>query len=357
MLLAPQPFYIEPFGLFPSTGKPHGDAMRSIFLPNAALRRIIPALMLPLLLTFAQAARAAYPEHPVRVIVPFASGGGADIVARLVFKGVEQKLGQSFIIDNRGGAGGIAGADAVAKAAPDGYTLLLGQSGPNAINPSVFRKLPYDARRDFDPITQLTSYPYVIAAKKSLPVATLADFLALARREPGKLTVSHAGQGSSAHLAIELLMRQTGIKVIPVPYKGAGPALLDTVAGNVDATFGDAASASKQARLGAVRALAVTATRRSPLLPDVPTVDQAGVPGYEAIAWHGVLAPRGTSPDIVGVLNRAIAEVLSDKDLQARLREDGIDTVGSTPEQFKTFLNADIEKWRQVVEAAGIKLD
>jgi tripartite-type tricarboxylate transporter receptor subunit TctC len=328
--------------------------------PTQAPRRGLTRLrlrMLLLIMMLPAAAQAAYPDHTVRVVVPFAAGGGADIVARMVFQGVAQKLGQSFVIENRGGAGGIAGTDAVAKAAPDGYTLLLGQSGPNAVNPSVFRKLPYDARRDFEPITQLTRYPYVLAVRKNLPVSTLAEFLDMARREPGKLTVSHAGQGSSAHLAIELLMRQTGVKLIPVPYKGAGPALMDAVAGNVDMTFGDAASASKQAQAGAVKALAVSAAQRSPLLPDVPTADQAGVPGYEAVAWHGVLAPRGTPAGIIQTLNRAIVEALSAKDLQARLREDGIDVVGSAPEAFKTFLNGDIDKWQKVVEAAGIKLD
>jgi len=310
-----------------------------------------------LMMCVAVTARADYPDRPVRVIVPFAAGGGADIVARQVFQAVSQKLGQPFIIDNRGGAGGIIGTDAAAKAAPDGYTLLLGQSGPNAINPSVYRKLPYDARRDFAAVTQLTRYPYVIAARMTLPVASLSDMLALARREPGTITVSNAGQGSSAHLATELLMRQAGVQLVPVPYKGAGPALLDVVGGTVDVVFGDAASASKQAQAGAVRALAVTGKHRSPLIPDVPTVDQAGVPGYEAIAWHGVLAPRGAPPDIVHLLSRTIADVLAAPALQARLAQDGIETVGSTPEQFQTFLEHDIDKWQQVVDQAHIRLD
>ncbi|OZI37459.1 hypothetical protein CAL29_03350 [Bordetella genomosp. 10] len=319
---------------------------------GAALARLaLCAAILP------GAAQAAYPDRPVRVIVPFAAGGGADIVARLVFKGVGEQLGKAFIIDNRGGAGGIVGADAVAKAEPDGYTLLLGQSGPNAINPSVFSKLPYDARKDFAPITQLTRYPYVIAVKKQLPVDNLKALIDLAKRKPGTLTVSTAGQGSSAHLAIELFMRQAGISINPVPYKGAGPALLDVVSGVVDMTFGDAASASKQAQAGNVKALAVTGARRSPLLPDVPTVAEAGVPGYEASAWHGVLAPRGTPAPIVHTLQQAIAKVLADPALRARLAQDGIETVGSSPEEFNRALLAEIDKWHQVVVDAHIKLE
>jgi len=302
-------------------------------------------------------AHAAYPERPVRVVVAFAAGGGADIVARLVFERVGAKLGQPFIVDNRGGAGGIIGTDAVAKAAPDGYTILLGQSGPNAINPSVYKKLPYDARKDFTPITQLTSYGYVVAAKNALPVNTLQDVLDLAKKEPGKLTLSTAGTGSSAHLALELFMRQAGVKITHVPYKGAGPALMDTVTGVVDLTFGDAASASSQAKAGAVKALAVTAARRSPLLPDVPTVSEAGVPGYEASAWHAVLAPAGVPDEVVDTLYEAIREVLADPEVRARLERDGIEPIGSTPREFAAFLDREITKWQEVVQAAGITLD
>ena len=302
-------------------------------------------------------AQTNYPERPVRVIVPFAAGGGADIVARLVFQGVAKKLGQSFIIDNRGGAGGIIGTDAVAKATADGYTLLLGQSGPNAINPSVYKSLPYDARKDFAPITQLTRYPYVVAVKKDLPVSNLVELIALAKAKPGSLSLSTAGHGSSSHLAVELFKRQAGIDVVAVPYKGAGPALLDVVGGNVDMTFGDAASASKQAQAGTVKALAVTGAKRSPLIPDVPTVQEAGVPGFEASAWHAVLAPRGTPDAIVQKLNQTIADVLADPALKARLAQDGIETVGSSSAQFETAMLTEIDKWHEVVEQAKITLD
>lgn len=298
-----------------------------------------------------------YPERPVRVIVPFAAGGGADIVARLVFQGVAQKLGQSFIIDNRGGAGGIIGTDAVAKAPADGYTVLLGQSGPNAINPSVYKTLPYDAANDFTPVTQLTRYPYVIAVRKNLPANTLEQLIEHAKLNPGRLSLSTAGHGSSSHLAVELFKRQAGIDVVAVPYKGAGPALLDVVGGNVDMTFGDAASASKQASAGTIKALAVTGAKRSPLIPDVPTAQEAGVAGFEASAWHAVLVPRNTPDAIIEKLYRTIAEVLSDPALKARLAQDGIEVVGSSPTEFRTALLQEIDKWRQVVDQAKITLD
>lgn len=325
--------------------------MRNLFIST------LRAATLCVLSMHAFAAQADYPDRAVRVIVPFAAGGGADIVARQVFQGVSKELGQSFIIDNRGGAGGIIGTDAVAKSAPDGYTLLLGQSGPNAINPSVYKKLPYDASKDFVPVTQLTRYPYVIAVKKDLPVNTLAELIALAKSKPGSLSLSTAGHGSSSHLAVELFKRQAGIDVVAVPYKGAGPALLDVVGGQVDMTFGDAASASKQAQAGMVKALAVTGAKRSPLIPDVPTAQEAGVPGFEASAWHAVLAPRGTPDDVVRKLNAAIVNVLSDPELKARLAQDGIETVGSSPEQFDAALQAEIKKWREVVTQANITLD
>jgi tripartite-type tricarboxylate transporter receptor subunit TctC len=321
------------------------------------LKSFLPTVGLCVTVLGVASAQAAYPDRAVKVIVPFAAGGGADIVARLVFKGVGEQLGQTFIIDNRGGAGGIIGTDAVAKAEPDGYTLLLGQSGPNAINPSVYKKLPYDARKDFAPITQLTSYPYVVAVKKDLPVSTVTELLELAKRNPGTLTLSTAGQGSSAHLAVELFMRQADISLIPIPYKGAGPALLDVVGGVVDMTFGDAASASKQAEAGNVKAVAVTGARRSPLLPNVPTVSEAGVPGFEASAWHGVLAPKGTPDAVVNTLRDAIVKVLADPALKERLAKDGIETVGSTPQAFNQSLQAEIDKWLKVVNDAGIKLE
>lgn len=304
-----------------------------------------------------QAHAQAYPSKPVRVVVPFAPGGGADIVARLVFQKLSLRLGQSFVIENRGSAGGIIGSDLVAKAAPDGYTLLLGQTGPNAINPALFAKMPYDPIKDFAPVIQLTSYAYVIALHPGVPVKTLPELLALAKAKPGALSFGTAGTGSSAQLAAELFMRSTQTTMTHIPYKGAGPALLDTVGGAVTMSFGDAAAATPLVNTNRVRAIAVTGKRRTPLLPDVPTVAESGYPGFEAAAWHAVLAPAKTPPDIIRKLNTELALVLSDPEVHDKLAKDGIDTVGASAEDFALYIKSEVEKWGKVVRDANIKLE
>jgi tripartite-type tricarboxylate transporter receptor subunit TctC len=307
--------------------------------------------------TGTQATATNYPNRPVKVIVPFAAGGGADIVARLVFQKLSARLGQSFVVENRGSAGGIIGTDSVAKASPDGYTLLLGQTGPNAINPALFSKMPYDPIKDFAPVIQLTSYAYVIALHPDVPVKTLQDMVTLAKAKPGFLTFGTAGIGSSAQLAAELFMRATKTSFTHVPYKGAGPALMDTMAGAVSFTFGDAASATPMVHTQRVRAVAVTGKRRSPLIPDVPTVAESGYPGFEAAAWHAVLAPAKTPPDIIKKLNSEIAAILAETEVKERLAKDGIETVGASPEDFSAYIKSEVEKWGKVVRDAGIKLE
>jgi tripartite-type tricarboxylate transporter receptor subunit TctC len=300
---------------------------------------------------------AAYPDRPVKVIIPFAAGGGADIVGRLVFQKLSTRLGQSFVIENRGSAGGIIGADMVAKAAPDGYTLLLGQTGPNAINPALFSKMPYDPIKDFSPIIQLTSYPYVVVVNPNVPVKNLQELIALSKAKPGSLSFGTAGTGSSAQLAAELFMQVTNISMTHIPYKGAGPALMDTMAGVVSLTFGDAASATPLVTSNSLRAIAVTSKRRSALLPQVPTVIESGYPGFEAVAWHAVLAPAKTPPEIIQKLNSEIAIVLSDPELQKRLSQDGIEIIGNSAEDFSTYIKNEVAKWAKVVRDANIKLD
>jgi len=300
---------------------------------------------------------AAYPDRPVKVVIPFAAGGGADIVGRLVFQKLSTRLGQSFVIENRGSAGGIIGADMVAKAAPDGYTLLLGQTGPNAINPALFSKMPYDPIKDFSPIIQLTSYPYVIVVNPNVPVKNLQELIALSKAKPGSLSFGTAGTGSSAQLAAELFMQATNINMTHIPYKGAGPALMDTMAGVVSLTFGDAASATPLVTSNSLRAIAVTSKRRSALLPQVPTVIESGYPGFEAVAWHAVLAPAKTPPEIIQKLNSEIAIVLSDPELQKRLSQDGIEIIGSSAEDFSIYIKNEVAKWAKVVRDANIKLD
>jgi tripartite-type tricarboxylate transporter receptor subunit TctC len=304
------------------------------------------------------AARAddVYPAKPVRVIVPFAPGGGADVIGRLVFAKVTQQLGKAFILDNRPSAGGLVGADAVAKAAPDGYTLLLGQTGPNAINPALFAKMPYDPIRGFDAVIQLTSYPYVIVVNPKTPVHTLKELIEQSKQKPGSFTFGTAGMGSSGQLAAEMLMRTVNIKMTHVPYKGAGPALTDTLAGVVSLTFGDVASSTQLVRSGQLRALAVTGTHRAPLLPDVPTVAELGYPGFDAEAWHGVYAPAHTPPAVVNKLNAALALALKDPQVVARLKADGIEAVGNSPAQFAAYTKEEIAKWGSIVREAGITL-
>lgn len=301
-------------------------------------------------------AQENYPNRPVNVVVPFAPGGGADVMARLIFSKVSESLGQSFVVENKPGAGGLLGADIVAKAAPDGYTLLLGQTGPNAINPALFKDLPYDPITDFSPVIQLTSYPYVIIAHPSIEAKTFKDLVEQSKQKPGRYTFGTAGLGSSAQLAGEMLMRQTGIEMVHVPFKGAGPALMNTISHVVDLTFGDMASATPQVNAGKVRALAITGPDRVPLLPNVPTVIELGYPDYDARAWHGVYAPANTPRSIIEKLNKAIAVVLKEPEIIKRLEEDGIKPIGDSPEDFAEYTAKEVQKWGDIVRQANITL-
>jgi tripartite-type tricarboxylate transporter receptor subunit TctC len=327
--------------------------------PIRPLRRALLAIAALLWAGLAGTAMAAdpYPNRPVRVIVPFAAGGGADVVARLVFTKLSMKLGQAFVIDNRGGAGGIVGTDAVAKAAPDGYTLLLGQTGPNALNPALFTKLPYDPIGDFAAVVQLTAYPYVIVVNPNVPVQSLAELIALAKAKPNTLSFGTAGTGSSGQLAAELFMRTTGTKLIHVPYKGAGPALVDTVAGVVTMTFGDMAASTPLVTSGRLRALAVTGPKRTFLMPGVPTVSESGYPGFEALAWHGVYAPAKTPPDIINKLNKEMALILAEPDVREKLQQAGIDPIGASPAAYAAYTREEIKKWGTIVREANIRLE
>jgi hypothetical protein len=310
-----------------------------------------------LALTSFKALADDYPNRPVKVIVPFAAGGGADIVARAVFQKVSAQLGQPFVIENKGSAGGIIGSDLVAKALPDGYTLLLGQTGPNAINPALFPKIPYDPIKDFSPIIQLTSYPYVLAVNLNLPEKNLVELVAFAKTHPGAITFSTAGNGSSAQLAAELFMKASKIQMTHVPYKGAGPALMDAVAGVVSMTFGDAGSSTPMVLDNRIRAIAVTSKNRSRLLPDVPSIAESGYPGFEAVAWHGILAPAKTPPAIIKKLNLEIVKVLKDPEIRTRFSKDGLEIVGGSPEDFSIYIKTEVDKWGKVVRESNIKID
>ena len=296
-----------------------------------------------------------YPAKPVRIIAPFAPGGGTDFIARLIAQKLTERLGQQVIVENKPGAGGNLGAEFAVKSAPDGYTLLL-VAGSYTVNPSLY-KLSFDPVNDIAPIIQLSQGPFVVAVHPSVPAHNLKELIELARREPDKLSYASSGSGSITHLASELFLDMTKTKIVHIPYKGTGPALNDTIAGSTQLIFGSVSTTLQFIKSGRLRGLAVTTPRRISALPDLPTVAEAGVPGYEVVLWHGLVAPKGVPRPIVDRLNREANEVLKAKDMGDLLATDGVAPAGGTPEQFRALIKADIERWRGVVKQANIKVD
>jgi tripartite-type tricarboxylate transporter receptor subunit TctC len=314
-------------------------------------------LALAVALAVAGAARADdYPSHPIRLVVPYAAGGGADSVARVIAKRVGETIGQPIVIEDRGGAGSIIGTELVNKSAPDGYTLLLGQSGPISINPAVYRNLPYDPLKDFAPVTMTTSYPYIMVVSPALGVKTLQEFVALARSKPGELNYGTTGVGAANHLVTELFDFKAGIRMTHIPYRGTALAVTDLLAGHVQVVFSDPVTALPQINAGALVALAVTSQQRSPVAPDVPTIAESGYPGFDAIAWHGILAPAGTPPAIVNKLNAEIVAALKDPETRELLEKQAMQTVGSSPEAFADFIRQDIAVWKAVADQAKVEV-
>lgn len=299
----------------------------------------------------------SYPGKPIRVVVPFAAGGGGDLVARTVAAKLTDSLGVSVIVDNRTGAAGSIGADIVAKAPADGHTLLLGSNGPLTINPALYAKLPYDAARDFAPITLVTVMPFLLVTHPSLPVRSVKELVALAKARPGQLNYGSPGTGATTHLANELFKSMTGADIAHVPYKGVAPAAIALISGQVEMMSGDLSTLMPHVRSGKMRALAVTAARRSSLLPDIPTVAEAGVPGYDASGWFGVLVPAGTPQGIVERLNAEIVKGLASADARQRLAALGGELAGGTPEQFAAHLRVESAKWGKLIRALGLKAD
>ncbi len=297
-----------------------------------------------------------YPAKPVRVIVGQAPGGGNDIQTRLFAHKLTESLGRSFIVENRTGAGGVISYRTVAQAPPDGYTLL-GVAGGFTIAPAVHANLGFDPVKDLVPISLLVQAPFLLLVHPSLPAKSVKDVIALARARPGALTYASAGHGSSTHLASALLVTLARIDVTHVPYKGTGPALIDVMSGQVHMLMGNVLSSLQYAKAGKLRALAVTTAKRSPAVPEVPTVAEAGVPGYESSTWHGWLAPAATPAPIVGKLNAELVKAVKAPEVMGRLTPDGAEAVGSSPEQFRQFIVSDIARWRNVVRDAGIKLE
>jgi tripartite-type tricarboxylate transporter receptor subunit TctC len=296
-----------------------------------------------------------YPTKTVRIIVPFAPGGGSDFIGRFIAQKLSERLGQQFIVDNRPGAGGNLGAEQAVKAAPDGYTLLL-IAGSYTVNPSLY-KLPFDSGNDISPIIQLSEGPFVVAVHPSVPVKTLKELMDLAKKQPDKLAYASAGQGSITHLASELFLDMAKVKVVHVPYKGTGPALNDAIAGNVQMIFGSVSTSLQHIKSGRLHGLAVTTSKRISAAPELPTVAEAGLPGYEVILWHGLVGPKGMPKAIVDRLNKEAGQILKSKTMEDLLAADGVTPAGGTPEQFKTLIKSDIERWRKVVERAGIKVE
>ena len=303
------------------------------------------------------AAAQGYPSKTVRLILPYPPGGGSDTIARPVTKKLSEYLGQQVLVDNRGGAGGNIGMEAAARSAPDGYTIVLGLTAQLAVNPSLFKSINYDPVRDFDPITMLANGAYVLVAHPSLPVRSVKDLIAVARARPGEVFYASSGNGSGAHLATELLSNMTGIKLVHVPYKGGGPALVDTIAGQTQILFATPIASSGHIKAGRVRPLAVSSAKRVQSFPDVPTVAQAGLPGYEAGVWYGILAPKGTPREIVTRLNQDIRKVLNDSGIRAFLTKAGIEPDGGTPEALGRYMQSELAKWAKVIKAGNIRID
>lgn len=296
----------------------------------------------------------AYPQRPIRFIVPFVAGSGTDVIARMVAQKLSESWPQSIIIDNRGGAAGNIGAEVVAKAAPDGYTILLGNIATHGINPSLYKKLPYDPIQDFAPITLLASVPPVLVVHPSVPAKNMRELVALAKARPGQLNYGGAGIGSGSHLAGELLKSMAKIDLVHVPYKGSGQSLAALLTGEISMVFTGVLSVAPYLEVGRVRALAVSGNKRLAIAPNVPTMAEAGLPGYDVEFWYGVLAPRGTPAPIVAKLNEGFVKVLSEKHTRERLLSQGAQIYGNTPEQFAEFIRREIQKWDKVTKSAGI---
>jgi tripartite-type tricarboxylate transporter receptor subunit TctC len=322
----------------------------------------MPAVLVAVLaaaLSFGGVARAQnYPAKPIRLIVPYPAGGATDFFARLVFPKVGDALGQPIVVENRPGAGTAIGASEVARSAADGYTLLLGDAGTYAFNPTLYKKLSYDPAKDFAPVSLTGRFALILALNTSvLNVSSLDEFVQAAKRAPGKIDYGAPGPGSPIHLAMELFKQRAGIAMTPIPYKGGADALSDLIGGRIGALFPDIATGLPQIRAGKIKALAVASEKRVAALPGLPTVGESGYPGFEAWAWQGFVAPAGTPRDVVMRLNGAFAKVLADAAVKQRLSESGFEPQSSTPDEFAAYMKSEIAKWAKVIRDSNISLD
>jgi tripartite-type tricarboxylate transporter receptor subunit TctC len=319
-------------------------------------RRIAAVLGCIALFLGASAAAQTYPVKPIRFIVPFSAGGGTDIFARLIGIKLGENMGQTFVVDNRAGAAGIIGCELLKHAAPDGYTLLMGTTGTHTTNPVVYGKLPYDPLKDFAPISLVAESPFVLLVNPKLPVKNVKELIAYAKKRPGKFTYGSSGIGSSSHLGFELFNTMAGIKGIHVPYKGLAPATLDVIAGNLTMTWNSITASAPYIRNGKLKALGIGSAKRSSLMPEIPTISESGLEGYELGSWYGMFAPAGTRPAIVERLHREVVKAVHSPDISRQLVALGAVAVGSSPAEFVAVLKRDLAKWAKVARAANVKV-
>ena len=326
--------------------------------PHPRRRSLLGASLLALAVPGAAWAQAAFPNKPVRIVVPFPPGGSTDLLARRLGEKLSAAFGQPVIVENKPGAGGTTGADLVAKSAPDGYTLLMGVTGSNAIAASLYPRLPYDPLKDFAPVSMVVSAPLVLAVNATSPVKTVSDYIAAARAKP--MTYGTPGNGTSMHLTGEMFDLATGVKLTHVPYKGSAPAMNDMLGGSLESMFGDFLVLLPQVRAGKVTPIAVTSLRRHPLLPDVPTIAESGLPGlagFEALSWQGLFAPAATPRDVLLRINTEVVKALESPDIREFFGSQGFLVGGSSPDQFRSFIAAEVPKWGRVIRNANVKID
>jgi tripartite-type tricarboxylate transporter receptor subunit TctC len=314
-------------------------------------------IVLCVLLAPGFAAAQDYPAKPIRIVIPYPPGGASDVTARLLGQKMAESWNQQVVADNRPGANGIVALEHVAKSAPDGYTLLMANLGPNAINPAVYAKLPYDAIKDFSAITLTTLVPQVLVAGPSLEAKNIRELVALAKASPGKINYGTGGNGSANHLAVELMASMAGVKLTAVPYKGDAPAMADAIAGQISLSLPTVLAAMPHIKSGKLRPLAVTTRQRVASLPEVPTMEEAGVPGYESVSWGGIMAPAGTPSAVINKLHAEFARILKLPDIQERMAGLGATIVGTGPAEFAAFLQSEIKKWDGVAKKAAIRLE